>query len=166
MKTFRRSGDNLMGRFFPYTLHPISVGECLHVKRDELLIRKPAPISKHEREALWRYGGFPEPFLQANQEFYNRWKLLQMEQLFWEDLRDLTRIQDLDQIEMLARLLQNQVGQLTSYSYIANTVRVSVDTIRRWIATLESLYFCFTIRPWYKNVARSLRKEPKYYLWD
>ncbi len=144
-----------MGRFFPYTLHPISVGECLNAKRDELLIRKPAPIGKHEREALWRYGGFPEPFLQANQEFYNRWKRLQMEQLFREDLRDLTRIQDLDQIEML-------VGQLTSYSYIANTVRVSVDTIRRWIATLESLYFCFTFRPWYKNVARSLRKEPKY----
>lgn len=22
------------------------------------------------------------------------------------------------------------------------------------------------IRPWYRNVARSLRKEPKLYLWD
>ncbi len=166
LKTFRRSGDSLMGRFFPYTLHPISVGECRNVKTEGLIYQQPALTGKHEWEALWRYGGFPEPFLQANQEFYNRWKRLQMEQLFREDLRDLTRIQELDQVEMLAKLLQKQVGQLTSYSYMAKTVRVSVDTIRRWIATLESLHFCFRVSPWYKNVSRSLRKEPKYYLWD
>ncbi len=65
---------------------------------------------------------------------------------------------------MLAELLRTQVGQLTSYSYLAKNVRVSVDTIRRWIATLESLYFCFAVKPWHRNVARALRKEPKYYL--
>ncbi len=27
-------------------------------------------------------------------------------------------------------------------------------------------YYCFAIRPWSANIARSLRKEPKYYLWD
>ena len=166
LKTFRRSGDSLMGRYFPYTLHPVSVAECLDVKREGLINHQPASIGEHEWEALWRYGGFPEPFLQANREFYNRWTRLQTEQLFRQDLRDLTRIQELDQVEMLARLLRSQVGQLSSYSYMAKTVRVSVDTVRRWIATLESLHFCFTIRPWHRNVARSLRKEPKYYLWD
>jgi len=89
-----------------------------------------------------------------------------MEHQLREDLRDLTRIQELGQVEMLAGLLRNQVGQLTSYSYLARAVRVSVDTVRRWIATLESLYFCFTVKPWHGNVARSIRKEPKYYLWD
>ena len=49
---------------------------------------------------------------------------------------------------------------------MAKKVRVSVDTIRRWIKTLESLYYCYSIRPWTTNVARSLLKEPKYYLWD
>jgi len=166
LKTFRRSGDSLMGRYFSYTLHPISVAECLDVKGGRILNRQPASIGKDEWEALWKYGGFPEPFLRASQDFYNLWKHLKTEQLFREDLRDLTRIQELDQMEMLARLLRTQVGQLTSYSYMAKTVRISVDTVRRWIATLESLYFCFTVRPWYKNVARSLRKEPKYYLWD
>jgi predicted AAA+ superfamily ATPase len=81
-------------------------------------------------------------------------------------LRDLTRIQELGQVEMLAELLRTQVGQLTSYSYLAKNVRVSVDTVRRWIATLESLYYCFTVKPWHRNIARALRKEPKYYLWD
>ena len=29
LETFKRGGDSLMGRYFPYRLHPLSVGECL-----------------------------------------------------------------------------------------------------------------------------------------
>jgi len=53
-----------------------------------------------------------------------------------------------------------------SYASLSRQVRASVDSIRRWVRTLEALYFCFSVRPWYHNVARSLRKEPKIYLWD
>lgn len=155
-----------MGRYFPYRLHPLSVGECLGNMASGPLCGEPMPIDDDRWDALWRFGGFPEPFLKANQRFYNRWRTLRTEQLFREDLRDLTRIQELGQVEMLAELLRNQVGQLTSYAYLAKNVRVSVDTARRWIATLEALYFCFSVKPWHRNVARAFRKEPKYYLWD
>jgi predicted AAA+ superfamily ATPase len=166
LATFRRGGDSLMGRYFPYTLHPVSVAECTDTGTDQLITAEPKPIDKDQWRALWRFGGFPEPFLKSNQRFYNRWRTLRTEQLLKEDLRDLTRIQELGQVEMLAELLRTQVGQLTSYSYLAKSVRVSVDTVRRWIATLESLFYCFTVKPWHRNVARALRKEPKYYLWD
>ncbi len=170
LETFRRGGDSLMGRYFPYTLHPVSVAECTGVPEKqatgELINRQPAPIENDQWDALWHFGGFPEPFLKSDQRFYNRWRKLRTEQLFLEDLRDLTRIQELGQAEMLEGLLRNQVGQLTSYSSMAKTIRVSVDTIRRWIATLESLYFCYRVRPWHNNIVRALRKEPKYYLWD
>ena len=39
-------------------------------------------------------------------------------------------------------------------------------TIRSWIETLCSLYYCYELRPWSKNIARALIKEPKYFLWD
>lgn len=45
-------------------------------------------------------------------------------------------------------------------------MRVQDTTIRRWIKVLEELYYCFRIKPWSKNVTRSLLKEPKLYLWD
>lgn len=45
-------------------------------------------------------------------------------------------------------------------------INVSSPTIRRWLNCLEAFYYCFSIHPWTKNVKRSLRKEPKYYLWD
>jgi len=41
-----------------------------------------------------------------------------------------------------------------------------VDTVRRWLGVLEAMYYCYAIRPWSKNITRSLLKEPKYYLWD
>lgn len=44
--------------------------------------------------------------------------------------------------------------------------RVSQDTIRRWVETLFLLYYGFVIRPWFRNVTKSLRKEPKWYLRD
>lgn len=166
LETFKRGGDSLMGRYFPYTLHPASVAECNGVNPLGLINQEPVRIDDAQWDALWRFGGFPEPFLKADQRFYNRWRKLRTEQLFREDIRDLTRIQELGQIEMLAELLRTQVGQLASYSTLARQTRVSVDTVRRWIATLESLFFCFTVKPWHKNVARALRKEPKYYLWD
>ena len=167
LATFRRSGDSLMGRCFPYTLHPVSVAECVATSTRHALIN-PAPgrIEGDQWESLWQFGGFPEPFLKGQKRFYNRWRSLRNEQLFREDLRDLTRIQELGQVELLATLLRSQVGQLTSYTYLSRSVRVSIDTVRRWIDTLESLYYCFTVRPWHRNVARALRKEPKYYLWD
>jgi len=49
---------------------------------------------------------------------------------------------------------------------MAKKIRVSVVTVRRWLAVLESMYYCYAIRPWTKNITRSLLKEPKYYLWD
>ena len=45
-------------------------------------------------------------------------------------------------------------------------MRVSLDTVRRWIAILEAPYWCFAVRPRHANVARALGKEPKFFPWD
>ncbi len=164
---FRKGGDSLMGRYFPLRIHPLSVGELSNpILINSHPIKQPKNISQESFEKLYQYGGFPEPYLIADNLFYQRWKQIRNQKLFKEDLRDLTRIQELDQIELLAEFIRRQAGQLVSYSSFAKMVRVSVDTITRWIKTLRSFYYCFEIRPWSKNVTRSLIKEPKLYLWD
>lgn len=52
------------------------------------------------------------------------------------------------------------------YGNLAKEVRVSVDTVRRWVDVLRNLHVGFVVRPWFKNVSRSLRKEPKWFLRD
>lgn len=167
LDVYKMGGDSLMGRYFPYRLHPLSIAEIINpTLRDTEIAPHPKEIDQKKLHHLMEFGGFPEPFLKANARFYSRWKKLRHRQLFEEDLRDLTRIQDLGQIQILAELLRLQVGQLTNYSNLSKSVNVSIDTIRRWIETLKSFYYCFTIQPWTENVKRSLLKEPKIYLWD
>jgi len=166
LDVFRAGADSLMGRYFGYRMHPLSVAELVSPQFSDALIREPAAIEDHEFDALTRLGGYPEPFLKGTDRFWRRWTRTRARQLLREDLRDLTQVREVGQVETVAELLRQQVGQLTSYSSISRAVGASVDSVKRWIKILESLYFVFSIRPWFTNVARSLRKEPKYFLWD
>lgn len=165
---YRRGGDSLMGRYFLYRMHPFTVAEVAaqSLPNPERIIREPETIPDEEFEALWAYGGYPEPFLKRDAAFSRRWNNLRLSQLLREDIRDLTRIQQLDQIELLVHRLIHRSGHQLIYSNLASEIQVSVDTIRRWIATLCNLHLGFMVRPWFKNVSRSLRKEPKWYLRD
>lgn len=163
---YKRGGDSLMGRYFLYRLHQLSLAELARVDLPEKEIASPFKNKNEDFEILIKNGGFPEPFLKNDPRFLNRWKALRQEQLIQEDIRDLSRIQELGQIELLAEILKHQSGQLVNYSNLANKVNVSVSTIQRWVKTLQSFFYCFSILPWSKNIPRALIKEPKIYLWD
>lgn len=163
---FRRGGDSLMGRYFPWRMHPLSPGELLDPVLPDGVLRPPERIDAEVLECLLRFGGFPEPFTKMTDAFSARWQRTRHAQLFKEDLRDLTRIQDLGQLAQLAEVLRHRSGQLSSYSGLAREVCVSIPTVKSWLQALELFYFSFPVRPWFKNVPRALRKEPKYYLWD
>lgn len=167
LDVYKKGGDSLMGRYFYYRIHPLSVAEIVSPHLIEEEIRKiPMPISDEDWAALLEHGGFPEPFVQRSKKFSKRLQSMRKDQLFREDIRDGTRIQELSQIELLAELLRMQAAQSMDYQSLAKKVGVTIDTIRRWIEVLKSFYYCFSIQPWSKNVSRSLIKEPKLYLWD
>jgi len=166
LNAYRRGGDSLMGRYFLYRIHPLSVGELLSTKLENEVIVKPAELSKDAYESLFKFGGFPEPFLKNESRFYNRWQDLRHQQLLKDDLREISEVQELAQLEVLSVLIAEQAGQLCNFSQFSKKVRVQDTTIRRWIKILEELYYCFKIKPWSRNVTRSLLKQPKLYLWD
>jgi predicted AAA+ superfamily ATPase len=168
MDVYRRGGDSLMGRYFLYRMHPFSVAETLtqDLPDEKRIIRQPKKVSSTNFDALWNHGGYPEPFLKRDMRFSRRWQSLRLEQLVREDIRDLTQIQQLDQLELLVKLLAERSAHQLIYGSLASNVRVSIDTARRWIDVLVSLHLGFLIRPWFKNVSRSLRKEPKWFLRD
>lgn len=163
---YKKGGDSLMGRYFYYRIHPLSVAEIVSPTLLSQEIRPPVPIKGEDWEALLEHGGFPEPFLQRSTTFSRRLRAIRKDQLFKEDVRDGTRIQELGQLELLSEILQSQASQAMDYQSLAKKVRVSVDTIRRWLEVLKSFYYCFSLQPWSKNITRSLIKEPKLYLWD
>lgn len=166
LTVYRRGSDSLMGRYFNYRMHPVSPAELVRNTFSDTIVSKPEKINRDDFETLLEFGGFPEPFLKADRRFYNRWRSLRSDQLFKEDIRDLTSIGDINRLETLALLLENRVGQLVSFSSLASDVQVTVNTIKNWISTLESFHYCFRIKPWHINVPKTLLKQPKIYLRD
>lgn len=165
---YKKGGDSLMGRYFTYRLHQLSQGEVISPDMFDGEIRGPSPERDEKgcMEKLLANGGFPEPFMNNSARFLNRWKNLRREQLIREDIRELSRVQELGQIELLAETLNHRSGQLTNYSSLASKISVSSMTVSRWIKTLQGFFYLFTVYPWSKNIPRALIKEPKVYLWD
>jgi hypothetical protein len=166
LDVYQRGGDSLMGRYFLYRMHPLGAGELARQTVPDVPVRKPARIDDADWEALLEHGGFPQPFVRRDARFTRRWRELRMIQLVREDLRDLTRVQELERIGTLATLLLERSGGQLSFASLAQDLAVSPDTTRRWIEVLATLHHGFLVRPWFRNVARSLRKEPRWYALD
>ncbi len=166
LNVYKRGGDSLMVRYFPYRIYPLSMRELATAERTDTTIQPPVRVTESDGAHLLEFGGFPEPFLAADRRFFNRWRKLRFEQLLREDVRDLTRVTELGQMEQLAYILEARAGGIVNYSNLAVDINTSVDTVIRWIQILESLYFCFRVTPFSTSIPKSLRKQPKMYLHD
>jgi predicted AAA+ superfamily ATPase len=166
---YRRGGDSLQGRYHHYRLHPFSMREMIHpgkaaVPFQELAIgEEPHP---KEMETLERFGGFPEPLLKQDDRLLRRWHSERHERLFREDIRDVELVRDLSTMQALADMLPEKVGSLFSINSIREDLEVSHKAVVRWMGILESFYYAYRIYPFSRSAFRSLKKEPKLYLWD
>lgn len=166
LNVFKKGGDSLLGRYYSYRHHPLSIGEIESGLFETDLFRK---VGKHSLEiykSLFKFGGFPVPFISGKETSHAKWIRTRRELLVREDLRDLSKLEDVAAMELLVTLLKDRVGGLLSLNNIKDDVHVSVDTLRRWMKYLEALYYVFLIPPYTKNIKRSLVKAPKLYLWD
>ncbi|MCP5469438.1 MAG: ATP-binding protein [Chlamydiales bacterium] len=166
LNVYQRGEDSLMGRYFPYRIHPLSIGELARAEMRKKEILPPKKVPKTQLDRLLKFGGFPEPFTKSDLRFSNNWQRLRKQQLLREDIRELSQIQDLPELELLVDLLVEESGQQLNIASFSNQLNVAESTLHRWIKVLESFYFCYRIKPWSKNVRRAIRKTPKLYLWD
>lgn len=163
---YKRGSDSLMGRYFLYHMHPLGVAELVRPELEATEIHAPRPILSDDWDALWTHGGFPEPFVRRDVRFTRRWRKLRREQLFREDLRDLTKIADVAGIRILSELLLARAGNQIVAASLSREIGIAEKTIKAWIATLEYFHEGFTVRPWFKNIENSIRKTPKWYQRD
>jgi predicted AAA+ superfamily ATPase len=111
-------------------------------------------------------GGFPEAFLAKTNSDAKKWREQYIDGLIREDVLDFERIYDFKAIQAVLNLLRRRVGSPVSYSSIASDVGISPTTARKYMQIFEALFITFSIRPYSKNIARSLSKEPKICFFD
>jgi predicted AAA+ superfamily ATPase len=153
----RKGGDSLAGRYLSWRLHPLTVKEiCAYLGESE----------RQALDSLLVLGGFPEPYLKKDETGARRWRRTHVDTIIRQDLLDLERVRDLRSIEILIDLLKERVGSLTSYSTLAEDLQVSIHTVKHWLQILENLCLIFPVRPYHRNISRSLLKESKYFFYD
>lgn len=176
---YRKGGDSLQGRYHHYRLHPFSLRELAahsgkagitHFPEPGRTIPLPEPgqsaaLQKH-LEALFRFGGFPEPLFAQSDRTLRRWHKERIERFFREDVRDLESIRDLSMMELLSDMLISRVGSMLSINALREDLEVSHRAVSHWIDILEKLYFVFRITPFTHKKIRGLKKKPKIYAWD
>jgi len=174
MDIYRKGGDSLAGRYllfhlWPFTLAELSdqsrpLGDFLH---DPLRLSM-AEFDRHRE--LWKrkasLGGFPEPYLSGREASYRRWSNTYANQILREDIRDLTGVRNLGQLETLYHLLPSRVGSPLSIPSLARDLKISYNSVRSWVDILERFFMIFSVPTWTKKISRAIQKERKVYLLD
>ena len=171
---YQKDGDPLAGRYVLFHLFPFTIAE-LGNKRlsmaaflaDPLLVN----MDRHqELLEIWKrlavLSGFPEPHLSGRESTYRRWSETYARQLVREDIRDLSDVRSVKDMETLYMLLPSQVGSPLSVPSLAGDLRVSYNAVRAWVDIFERFYLIFSIPTWKEKISRAIQKERKIYLWD
>jgi uncharacterized protein len=166
---YRRGGDSLQGRYHYYRLHPFSLAEMLGTA-PRLDVFKDVPFGdgthREEFEALFKYGGFPEPLFRADDRTLRRWHNEKIERMVREEIGEIEQVRDLGHLKLLSDMLPSRVGSLLSVNALREELEVSHRAVSNWLRIFESFYYAFSIHPYVKKGLRSIKKQPKLYLWD
>ncbi|MFH1103090.1 MAG: AAA family ATPase [Pseudomonadota bacterium] len=166
---YRRGGDSLQGRYHYYRLHPFTLAEIEGISFAASVFKEIQFGRQFYQDALNTldsFGGFPEPFTKQNNKHLRRWHNEKVERMFREDILDMQAIRDVGNIKLLGDILPSKVGSLLSLNAIREDLEVSHRAVTSWMDILEAFYYHFRIYPYAAKNIRSLRKEPKLYLWD
>jgi len=180
---FRRSGDSLVGRYNLFHMMPFNIGEITGLQRGVSFLAEKShqkllksfeeqvstPICTGLEEAyhhLWRYGPFPEPFLKQNDRFSRKWHQDYLSLVIREELKDISKVVELDKVENLLFLMPSRIMAPLSMVNLAGKLEVAHTTVKAWLEQLRRLYLLFSVDPWAKKVSRGLRREKKWYFLD
>ncbi|MBU0709779.1 MAG: ATP-binding protein [Candidatus Omnitrophica bacterium] len=168
---YKKGEDSLLGRYHSYRLHPLSLNELSKQEISfkpfsELIFAEDSVKNKGLFSNLLKFGGFPEIFLKQNEKELRRWHNERADRLVKEDIRDTQNVRDISSLQVLLELLPQKVGSLFSLNSLREDLGVTHKTISRWVDIFERFYYHFRVYPFQSKLIKSLRKEPKLYLWD
>jgi len=173
---FRQSGDSLVGRYFLFKMNPLHPHDLmgLRLDRDAAWNPKSAFIAFRDSDKAFQEAttqlldltGFPEPLSVGTKDFYERWKNNHISLITSEDLRDLSRISNIQKLQTLVFLLPERVGSPVSLNNLKNILGCAHATVQNWLEALKRVYLVFSLAPYTARLSRSVRKEQKYYFWD
>ena len=154
-------GGKLTGRQVNTVIYPLSFSEFLTFKKITPNPSEGYLLEDYAEEYL-QVGGYPENVLKPSTDYLNAL----LDDVFLRDLVRLYPIKNLTAIKDLFLLLTSSVGTRVSFNKLANTLGVSVDTVKKYIEYLESAFLVKKMAKWSTSHRQRVYAQKKVYLLD
>lgn len=164
--------ESLVGRTINFEIHPLSFREFLFFKKYRIDLYKESlsGLTTEKLKKLYKeyiiYGGYPRIVLEKNiskKEFYLQQII---DTYIRKDIRDLAGIKDVLKFNKLLEVLSEQSGKLLNIIELANTARLSRQTVESYLFLMENTYILKLVRPYSTNLRSELFKTPKVFFYD
>lgn len=152
-----RIKESLAGRRMTFHLWPVGPWEWERFTGQDVWT---------EEQSYLRWGGYPQVVMESDPVKKNA-LIIEIQRAYLDrDIEAFLRVERMDVFEAFSRILSRQVGQLVNLNEISNTLRVSYDTVARYLRHLQETFVVFVVRPFFRNIRSELSKMPKVYFAD
>lgn len=123
-------------------------------------------LSRSEYIELVAAGGFPEALRRVEPGRRSRWYASYVRGLVHRDLPDIARIDRVEELPRLLRMMASRTAQSVSAEPLATELGITANTVRRYIGLLETAYLVARLPPWSRNATSRMVKSPKLHFVD
>lgn len=153
----------LVGRVSIIRLYPFSLAEFLAAKGQKEFT--PNILERNIWEHM-TYGGYPKAVLTEGIEMKKMILNDLYETVLLKDVARTFSIEDIRTLEEFSRYLSLNIGKVVSYESISRTVKLSFQTLKKYLDALEKSYVIARVQPFYSNKNKEITKQPKIYFID
>lgn len=145
----KQSSESLAGRISYIEITPFSLMEM-----------------PQELDKLWLRGGFPRSFLANNERVSYLWRQDYIKTYIEQDLPALGVGVAPNNIRVFWAMLAHYHGHIFNSSELANSMQLSANTIKSYLALMSATFMVMTLLPWSANIKKRQVKSPKIYFRD
>jgi len=163
--------DSLVGRTINFEITNLSFEEYLLFRgiyfNPEL---KTTSKKIEELKSLFKefvlFGAYPKVVLTDEVELKEKRLQQIIDTYLRKDIKELANIDNVDSFNKLLEILAAQSGQLVNFKELANTCKLSIPTVEKYLFILEQTYVIKLVRPYNNNIRSELSKTPKIFFYD
>ncbi len=153
----------LVGRVSILRLYPFSLKEFFDAKGqkefNQLILQR----------TIWEhivYGGYPKVVIEQDSELKKTMLRDIYETMILKDIAQTFSIEDIKSLEEFTRHLALNIGGVISYETISKDLKISFQTVKKYLDAMEKSYLIVRVQPFYTNKTKEITKQPKTYFVD
>lgn len=167
-----RIHESLVGRKRLFELSTLSLKESINFKTDykyEDRLKeffKIDPLAKYLFIEYMNFGGYPRVVLEERLDQ----KIAVIDDIYRsyieKDVSFLLRLERIDALKDLVKLLASQIGNLINLTELSSTTGITTPTLKNYLYYLEKTFIIKRVTPFYRNIRKEITRSPVFYFYD